>query len=103
MDPSCAAGVGRSGNIPYLKYGECLFGRAVSVVLALAGIALFIMLVLGGFKYLSSGGDPKALDSAKKTLTYAIGGMILLVLSVIVLRLIGAITGADLIHFYINR
>jgi len=45
---------------------ENIFGLAIR----LAGILAFIMLILGGFRYLTSGGDAKAAESARKTLTY---------------------------------
>lgn len=78
---------------------EDLFGNIVSVVLGLAGIALFIMLIAGGFKYITSGGDPKSTESAKKTLTAAIGGVVLVALAYLILRLIGEFTGADVETF----
>ena len=97
---ACSA---RTGNIAQLRYFECLFGRGISVILAIAGIAFFIVLVLGGFKYLTSGGDPKAIDSAKKTLTYGIGGMIVLALAFLFLRFIEVFTGAVVTNFVITR
>ena len=78
---------------------EGLFGRAVSAILALAGIVLFVLLVSGGLKYITSGGDPKATDSAKKTITYAIGGLIAILLSYLILVLIENITGAKVTEF----
>ena len=69
----------------------------------IAGIALFIMLLVGGFRYLSSGGDPKALESAKHTIFYAIAGMIVIAASYIFLLIVGAITGADVFNFFIFR
>lgn len=92
-----------AGTVAELGYLECLFGRIVSVVLGFGGIALFIMLLIGGFRYLTSRGDPKALDSAQKTITSAIAGLILIAVSYIFLRFVGAITGADVFNFYIYR
>ncbi len=78
-----------------------IFGNVVSAVLGFAGIILFILLVSGGFKFITSGGDPKALEGAKKTITYAIGGLILLLLSFLILVLIKEITGVDVTQFNI--
>ncbi|MEK7112403.1 MAG: hypothetical protein AAB875_03675 [Patescibacteria group bacterium] len=80
---------------------EGVFGRVVGAVLALGGIVLFIMLISGGFKYITSGGDPKGVEEAKKTLTYAIGGMVLLALSFLLLRFIEQFTGAEVTKFKI--
>jgi len=75
---------------------ETLFGNVVSVVLALSGIALFIMLVVGGFRYITAGGDPKGIEAARNTLTYAIFGVVLLAASYMILVFIQAFTGVEL-------
>lgn len=89
------AGVARLSDL------EGVFGNVVSLLLGLAGIALFIMLVVGGFKYITAGGDPKGIDSAKKTLTYAIGGMVLIALGFLILQFIKQFTGVDVTQFRI--
>ena len=78
---------------------EEIFGNLVSSLLALSGIVLFIFIVTGGIKYITSGGDPKAVDGAKKTITYAIGGVALIAISYLILVLLGTITGVDLSKF----
>lgn len=83
------------------KLGD-VFGSLVSAILGFAGIVLFILLISGGFKFITSGGDPKALEGAKKTLTYAIGGLIILLLSYLILVLIQEITGVNVTEFRIT-
>ncbi len=87
---------------PTIKDFEILFQNVVTAVLGLAGIVLFIMLLVGGLKYLTSGGDPKAVEEAKKTLTYAIGGIILIVLSYLILVFIQAFTGVQVTQFKVR-
>lgn len=82
---------------------EDVFGNVVTSLLALGGIVLFLMLLSGGFKYLTSGGDPKATEGAQKTLTYAIGGLVLLAGSYMILRIISDFTGADVTNFVIYK
>lgn len=76
-----------------------IFTNIVSVLIGLAGIALFVTLLLGGFKYITAGGDPKAVDAAQKTITYAIIGLVAIVASYLVLVLIKQITGVDVTQF----
>jgi hypothetical protein len=78
-----------------------VFSNVVRLALGLAGIVLFLLLIVGGFKYITSGGDPKAVEVAKKTLTYAIGGLIVILLSYLILVLITTITGVDVTKFNI--
>lgn len=94
-------GTGEFEGVATLKGLEAVFNNVISVVLALAGIVLFIMLLSGGFKYITSGGDPKGIEGAKKTLTYAIGGMILLAMAFLILRFIQEFTGVDVTKFRI--
>ena len=83
-----------TGNKPaQISDFVAVFGNIVRILLAVGAIALFILLLSGGLKYLTSGGDPKAVDSAQKTITYAIGGLVVLVLSYLILLLISQITG----------
>ncbi len=82
---------------------EKVFESLVTSLLALGGIVLFLMLLNGGFKYLTSGGDPKATEGAQKTLTYAIGGLVLLAGSYMILNIIKTFTGADVTNFIIYR
>ena len=86
---------------PSLAGLEQVFSNVVEVALALAGIVLFIMLISGGFKYITAGGDPKGIEGAKKTLTYAIGGMVLLAMAFLILRFIQEFTGVDVTRFRI--
>ena len=82
---------------------EGVFANVVKVVLGLAGITFFILLLSSGFKFITSGGDPKALEGAKKTLTYAIGGLIVIILSYLILLLIKEITGVDVTIFKVYQ
>jgi hypothetical protein len=52
--------------------------RILSVI---AGIASVIMIMISGYKYLTSGGDPGKVSSAKNTLVYAIIGIIIVAFS----------------------
>ncbi|QQG47641.1 MAG: hypothetical protein HY044_00965 [Candidatus Woesebacteria bacterium] len=80
-------------SIPSLKGFETLFANVLQVAIALAGIGFFVMLLIGGFKYLTSGGDPKAVESAKNTLTWAIFGLVAVALAFLILLAIANFTG----------
>ena len=90
------------GGIPTISNLSCIFQNVVQVILGFAGIALFVLLIFGGFKYITSGGDPKAVESAKATLTYAIGGLIVILLAFLILVLISTLTGVDVTKFNIK-
>ena len=82
-------------GVATLKGFEGVFANVVSAILALAGIAFFAMLLMGGFKYLTAGGEAPKIESAKKTLTYAVLGMTFIALSFLILQIIGSFTGVE--------
>jgi hypothetical protein len=90
-------------NAATLQDLEVVFARVVSTILGFAGIALFIMLLVGGFKFMTAGGDPKAAESAKKTLTFAVVGIVLVASSYLILRFINVFTGVDILNFRVFR
>lgn len=73
------------------------FENVVTAAFLFAGIIALIFIILSGIKFLTSGGDPKQLEGAKNTLTYAILGFILIFLSFAILNFISAITGVPCI------
>jgi len=53
-----------------------VFQQVVNVLLFLIGAIAVIMLIIGGIRYVISGGDQAAVTSAKNTILYAIVGII---------------------------
>jgi hypothetical protein len=96
-----AAEIETVDDVAKLQDFEGVFENIVTVVLGFGGVVLFIMLLMGGFKFITAGGDPKAIEGAKKTLTYAIGGIVLVALSFLILRFISTFTGVDVTQFKI--
>lgn len=80
---------------------EVIFKIIFNYAIRLAGIVLFLMLIVGGFKYLTAGGDKEKLQAAQKTITYALAGLILILLGWFILLLIKEFTGVDVTVFEI--
>ncbi|MBI2594219.1 hypothetical protein HYW39_00815, partial [Candidatus Curtissbacteria bacterium] len=79
------------------KYGGKDLGQVVSdflpFVFSLAAIVTFLYLLYGGFKYLTASGDPKAVDSARKVITSAVTGLIIIFLSFTIITVLGRVLG----------
>ncbi len=89
------------GDVVKIAAIECVFQIAFNYTLRFAGLAVFIMFLVGGVKFLTAGGEPEKAASAQKTLTYAIFGLALIVISWFTLLLIGEFTGIELTTFQI--
>lgn len=81
---------------------QYLVQNILNVVIRLLGIALFVTLIIGGFKYMTAGGDPKKIQSAQSTITWAIGGLILGLLGWFLLLFIEEFTGVPVTIFRIT-
>ncbi len=82
---------------------QCLpivFNNVVNWALGLAGIAAVFFIIFSGIKFLTSGGDPKQVEGARKTLTFAIAGLVLIFLAFAIIKMIGVITGATCINTF---
>lgn len=88
-------------DVAQLKDLETIFSRILSLATRAAGLVCFVMLIVGGFKYLTSGGDPKQTASARGTLTWAVAGLALIIAAWFILQFIEHFTGIQVTIFEI--
>jgi len=94
---------GQDGDVATIGGIECLFYNISQVVIPLAGLVFFIMLIVGGFKYITAGGDPKKASSAVSTLTKSVIGIVGIIIAWLILAFIQNFTGANVTDFKISR
>jgi hypothetical protein len=82
-NPSCLV-----DGVPTLKCLEDVFGNIIFAASTLIVLVLFIMFVIGGFSYLTSGGNPERVKKAQGTLKYALIGFALFISAFLILRII---------------
>ena len=56
-------------------------GLAVRILLSLLGVIFIIMMIYGGYHYMTAGGDESKVEKSRKTIQRAIIGLIILVSS----------------------
>lgn len=76
-----------------------LIGAILPVVISIAGLALFAYLILGGLKYITSGGDDKAIMEARKIITNAVVGMLIVFVSFWIIRILETVLGIEVTGF----
>ncbi len=86
-----------SDFIVTLSCAEPIIINALSWLFAFAGIVTLFFVVFGGFKFLTSGGEKEKVEGARKTITWALIGLIVIFLSFGIVRLIGQVTGVSCI------
>lgn len=67
---------------------------ATFLILFSSVIAVFLI-VYSGIKFVNSHGDPQAVESARKTLTYAIIGLVFIVMCFFILKVLVQVTGVQ--------
>lgn len=65
-----------------------IVAQIVNVLSLIIGIIAVIAIILGGAKYITSGGDSGKVSSAKNTVIYAIVGLIIVALAQVIVRFV---------------
>ena len=74
----------------------CVLVRIIGALFYVVGALAAIYLIIGAIRFVTAGGDEKALAQAKKAITYAILGMIIAWGAVFIIDLVGKQIGYDL-------
>jgi len=84
-------------DVASLRCLPILFANVLNVLFMVAGTIAAIIIIISGLRMILSGGDAKQLETAQKTLVYAIGGLLLIFFSYMILNIIAFVTGVNCI------
>lgn len=69
----------------------------IRFILIVAFIIAFIMLIVGGIRWMMAGGDEKAVEKARGTITSALIGMVVVLVSFALIKLVETFFGITII------
>lgn len=69
----------------------------IALLVALGIIASLIFLLYGGILWITSQGDKGKIDHARRTITFSIVGLIVIILSFVIVRTVGYLLGVPLL------
>lgn len=75
------------GCIPVSPQG--LISSLLTFAIGIGGGIAFLMIVYGGFVMMTSSGNPERLTTGKEIITSAVAGLLLIIFSVVILKIIG--------------
>lgn len=78
-------------DVATLSCLPALFQNIVSAALLFAGVVALFLIIISGIKFITSGGDPKQVEGARHTMTYAIIGLIIILLSFFIINVIAKV------------
>jgi magnesium-transporting ATPase (P-type) len=61
---------------------------AITIFTIIVGVVAVVMMIVGGYKYITSGGDANKVAQAKSTVMYALIGVALVVVSQVLVRFV---------------
>jgi hypothetical protein len=78
-----------------------IINRALAYAIIIAGFLSVIFIFVGGISFILSGGQEDKIKSAVSTIRYAIIGLIITILAIVIVGTVGKAMGLDIIK-YIN-
>lgn len=70
---------------------DSIISTVINILTAAVGVAAIVMIVVAGFRYVTSGGKQESVTSAKNTILYAVIGLVIVALAQII------------VHFVLNK
>lgn len=82
----------------YFGYSDIghFISNIVNVIIIIASVAFFAYLVMGGFQYLTSGGNKDQIETAKKSISNAIIGLTIITASWAIWKIVLYFFGIDI-------
>lgn len=65
-----------------------LLTKIINIFSAIVGVIAVIMIIVGGLRYITSGGDSNKVSAAKNTIIYAIIGLVIVALAQLIVRFV---------------
>lgn len=84
-------------GVPTLRCIPAVFQNLLQAAFLFAGVTAVIFVIYSGYKFINSHGDPKQIEAAKQTLTYAVFGLLVILLAVLIINLISYFTKVNCI------
>jgi hypothetical protein len=69
---------GLANPLPNVEAGTNQLQDILNIVFAISGAIAVLIIVLAGFKYITSGSDPGAVSTAKNAIIYALVGLVVI-------------------------
>jgi len=92
IDPlQCGANAAATGDCntePKSTSLNDIIARIINLISSLIAVVSVIMIMVGGFRYVTSGGDSNKVGSAKSTITNAIIGLVIAFFAQVIVRFV---------------
>ena len=81
------------GSLPTDLSPEHRLATIVNWLLGIAATVAVLLIVISGIRYIVSAGNQQEIDDAKKTITYAVIGLVITILAIVIVNVVIRIIG----------
>ncbi|MCL5439154.1 MAG: efflux RND transporter permease subunit [Patescibacteria group bacterium] len=87
------------GNVPTAGEGtlQKIISNTIVILFVVSIILALIFLIWGGIQWSSSGGNKEAIQKARQKITFAIIGLVIILLAFFIIGFIGGLFGTNLV------
>lgn len=85
--PENGCEVDSSGNTAAERIDE-IVSQIINILSLAVGVVAVVMIIVGGFRYITSGGDSGNVTGAKNTILYAVVGLVVVALAQVIVRFV---------------
>lgn len=89
---------GTNADVATLACIPALFSNVINALFAFSGTVAVFIIIFSGIKFITSGGDAKQVEGARKTLTYAVIGLIVVLIAYFIINIVSYVTGVTCIR-----
>lgn len=87
FDPNAECSVDDSGQTAAQRVDQ-IVEQIINIMSLVVGVVAVVMIIIGGFKYVTSGGDSGNVSGAKNTILYAVVGLVVVALAQVIVRFV---------------
>lgn len=83
---------------PIAKFNSIgsILNLLLPTIMIVASLVFLAILLYGAFSYVTSSGEQDKVQKARKTITYSVLGLVLILFSYLIVSLVGVVTGTGL-------
>ena len=89
----------QQGDVPTIECISVVLQQVVNFAVAFAGGVAVVFIMYAAYQLATSRGDREKIETAKHTLTYAIIGLLVIIFSFVIIKLIGTLIGVPASRF----
>lgn len=75
-----------------------VLSNILTIIYVAAALAVLVMLIIGGFQWITSGGDKEKVGAARKRITEALIGLVVLALAYFIVVVVGQLVHIDIFN-----